>query len=613
MNNRLFYILTALGLIVFPFAIHPIGGYPGLATDILILGIGALGFNILLGYAGLLSYGQAMFYGVGSYVALLTVTRFFPQVHSIWLAIFLAVAFVTVMALVIGAVTVRLYGIYFALLTLAFAQMFFFIVFQWRSLTRGDDGLQGITAPPLTLGPWSLDLTSTLPDLNLGPFGNLHDVHYWYIFSAVITFAVLVFVRILVRSQYGEVLAAIRENEERSTFVGFDPKLYKIAAFTLAGMLTGLSGALKGLSQTSTAVDSLDIDTSGNFVIFTVVGGLKTLFGPLLGTGIVWYLQNVIGGKTDAWRLIEGLIFVAVIVFLPAGLLGIRQPARMPYDTDRPRGSRSYPPQLTDVVGDEPILVVKSLSRYFGKFAAVSDVNFRVRSGELRAVIGPNGAGKTTFFNVLAGLRGASEGAIYFKGHDITRMPGPQRVALGIAKAFQTANVYADETVFQNVRLAALAKVQGTFRPEFLRASRRLDEVGELAHDALEMLDLASMSETRVGDLSHGDKKRLDIAVALATQPEILLLDEPVAGMSIEEVQKTERLIRALAKRMTVLIIEHDMDLIMGISDSITVLHQGKVLAEGTPAEIRANKLVQEVYLGGHLQGELTEGGEHKA
>jgi branched-chain amino acid transport system ATP-binding protein/branched-chain amino acid transport system permease protein len=611
-NNRLFYILTALGLIVFPFAIHPIGGYPGLATDILILGIGAIGFNLLLGYAGLLSYGQAMFYGVGSYVALLTVTRFFPQVHSIWLALLLAVVFVTVMAFVIGAVTVRLYGIYFALLTLAFAQMFFFIVFQWRSLTRGDDGLQGITAPPLTLGPWSLDLTATLSDLNLGPFGNLHDVHYWYPFAAIITFGVLVFVRVLVRSQYGEVLAAIRENEERSTFVGFDPKLYKIAAFTIAGMLTGLSGALKGLFQTSTAVDSLDIDTSGNFVIFTVVGGVKTLFGPLLGTGIVWYLQNVIGGKTDAWRLIEGLIFVAVIVLLPAGLLGIRQPARLPYDVDRGRGRRSYPSQLPDVVGDEPILVVKSLSRYFGKFAAVSDVNFRVRTGELRAVIGPNGAGKTTFFNVLAGLLGASEGAIYFKGHDITRMPGPQRVALGVAKAFQTANVYPDETVFQNVRLAALARVQGMFRPEFLRASRRLDEVAELAHDALEMLDLASMSEVRVGDLSHGDKKRLDIAVALATQPKILLLDEPVAGMSIEEVQKTDRLIRALAKRMTVLIIEHDMDLIMGLSDSITVLHQGKVLAEGTPAEIRANRLVQEVYLGGHLQGELPDVKEYK-
>jgi branched-chain amino acid transport system permease protein len=317
-----FYGLTILGLVLFPFLIHPIGGYAGLATQILIVGIASVGFNILLGYAGLLSYGQAMFYGVGSYMALLTVSRFFPEHPNFWLAIFLAVAFVTLMALLIGMLVVRLYGIYFALLTLAFAQMFFFIVFKWRDLTQGDDGLQGITAPPLTFGPWSLDLTGTFPALDLGPFGNLSEVHYWYAFAAIVMLLVLAFTRILVRSEFGEVLTAVRENEERSTFIGFDPRRYKIAAFVIAGALTGLSGALRGLYETSTAPDSLTVETSGNFVIFTVVGGVKTLLGPLLGTGLVMYLQNVISAKTDAWRLIEGIIFVLVIVFLPGGILG---------------------------------------------------------------------------------------------------------------------------------------------------------------------------------------------------------------------------------------------------------------------------------------------------
>jgi ABC-type branched-subunit amino acid transport system ATPase component/ABC-type branched-subunit amino acid transport system permease subunit len=600
MKDWAFYLLTAVGLALFPLAIHPIGGYSGLATEILLLGIGAMGFNLLLGYAGLLSYGQAMFYGVGSYVALLTVSRFFPQVHSIWLALLLAVIFVGLMALVIGIVTVRLYGIYFALLTLAFAQMFYFIVFQWRSLTRGDDGLQGITSPPLTLGPWSLDLTTRLPSLNLGPFGNLNEVTYWYPFAAIVILLILAFVRTLISSQYGEVLAAIRENEERSVFIGFDSKRYRIAAFTLAGALTGLSGALYGLHQTSTAVDTLDVDTSGSFVIFTVVGGVKTLFGPLLGTGIIEYLQNVISGKTDAWRLIEGLIFVAVIAFMPRGLLGsVPRVSEFAY---QPRFRRTEPLTEPRRVSEGIILETKGLSRYFGAFAANSKIDFSVRAGELRAVIGPNGAGKTTFFNVLAGLRSASEGQIFFKGQEITRMPGAQRVASGVAKAFQTASIYPDESVFENVRLAALARVQGMFAPEFLRRSGRLGRVDDIAHDALEQLDLRDVAALRAGSLSHGDKKRLDIAVALATQPELLLLDEPVAGMSIEEVQKTDRLIRALAKKMTVLIIEHDMDLIMGISDSITVLHQGKVLAEGTPAEIRANRLVQEAYLGGYAE-----------
>jgi len=252
-----------------------------------------------------------------------------------------------------------------------------------------------------------------------------------------------------------------------------------------------------------------------------------------------------------------------------------------------------------------PLLETKGLGKRFGNFAANSGIDFSVRDGELRAVIGPNGAGKTTFFNILSGVALASEGDIFFQGSRITQVAGPRRVALGIAKAFQTANIYPDESVFQNCRLAALARSQGSFALEIFRGSQRLAEVDAAAEDALELVDLASLADARAGDLSHGDKKRLDIALALATKPRIVLLDEPVAGMAIEEVRKTDRLIRGLAKRMTVLIIEHDMDLVMGISDSITVLHQGKILAEGTPAEIRANARVQEAYLGGHAEGHV--------
>jgi ABC-type branched-subunit amino acid transport system ATPase component len=253
----------------------------------------------------------------------------------------------------------------------------------------------------------------------------------------------------------------------------------------------------------------------------------------------------------------------------------------------------------------ETILETKGLGKRFGHFAANSDIDFSVREGELRAVIGPNGAGKTTFFNLLSGIALPTEGEIFFKGERITTVAGARRVERGIAKAFQTSNIYPDESVFQNCRLAALARTQGLFRLELFRKSERLPGVDALANEALELVDLTAFRDARAGDLSHGDKKRLDIALALATRPQILLLDEPVAGMSIEEVHKTDLLIRGLAKRMTVLIIEHDMDLVMGISDSITVLHQGKILASGTPAEIRANQRVQEAYLGGHTEGTI--------
>jgi len=253
----------------------------------------------------------------------------------------------------------------------------------------------------------------------------------------------------------------------------------------------------------------------------------------------------------------------------------------------------------------DAILETRGLGKSFGHFAAAADIDFRVAPGELRAVIGPNGAGKTTFFNLIAGTIAPTSGTISFKDRDVTRTSGTRRVHLGLAKAFQTANLYGDQTVHQNCRLAALAHVQGPFAPQVFRRSKRLGTVDEIAARALSRLELDGLADVRAGDLSHGDKKRLDIAVALATEPEILLLDEPVAGMSRDEARKTEALIRRLASEMTVLIIEHDMDLIMGISDSITVLHQGRVLATGTPGEIRENPNVQEAYLGGHSQEEM--------
>jgi ABC-type branched-subunit amino acid transport system ATPase component len=251
------------------------------------------------------------------------------------------------------------------------------------------------------------------------------------------------------------------------------------------------------------------------------------------------------------------------------------------------------------------ILETKGLGKSFGRFAANADIDFSVNQGELRAVIGPNGAGKTTFFNMLSGTIAATSGTIFFKGNDITGSSGTRRVHLGIAKAFQTANIYPEQTVRQNCRLAALAHTQGAFALEVLRRSGRLTGVDMLADRAIEQLELGHVAGVRSGDLAHGDKKRLDIAIALATEPEILLLDEPVAGMSRDEARKTEALVRKLASSMTVLIIEHDMDLIMGISDSITVLEAGRVLANGTPAEIRANQRVQDAYLGGHSEAEI--------
>jgi branched-chain amino acid transport system permease protein len=511
-----------------------------------------------------------------------------------------------------------LYGIYFALLTLAFAQMVFFIVEQAKDWTNGDDGLQSIAKALLPVGPRNVDLEQALPNVALGIFGNLGDIKLWYVFAAIVLIAVLLFTRLLTRSQFGEVLTAIRENEERSVMVGFSAPLYRLAAFGIAGALTGLAGALRACYDGTVAVESLSIERSGQFVVYTVVGGVQTLVSPVVGTALIMYLENVLSGRTTAWRLIEGLIFVAVIVFLPRGVLGtlLKQREKNPRSIFvralRPRTEEPDPLLKPGLEGHRagPMSIIETfkLGKLFGRFAANNDIDFRVDPGELRAVIGPNGAGKTTFFNLLSGTIAPTTGSINYKGRDVSRVSGTSRVHLGIAKAFQTASLYPDQTVRQNCRLAALARVQGPFALQVLRRSTRLDDVDALAERAMDRLELTGVAEVRAGDLSHGDKKRLDIAIALATQPQILLLDEPVAGMSKDEARKTESLIRKLSTEMTVLVIEHDMEMVMGISDSITVLHQGTVLATGTPAEIRDNQSVQEAYLGGHTEAELTSG-----
>ena len=315
-------LLTFIGLALFPFVFHAIDGYAGLATQIVIVSIASIGFNFLLGYTGLLSYGHAMFYGGGGYVAALLLIRLMPQHPNLWLAVIGGTLAATVLALLVGALAVRLYGIYFALLTLAFAQMIFFVVEQSQDWTNGDDGLQNFPTALMPVGPYTIDLGTSLPALGLGPFGNLSDIKLWYVLAALVLLGVIVGMRALTRSQFGEVLTAIRENEERSSLIGFNAAAYRLAAFAISGALTGLSGALRALYDGTVAVDAVSIDRSGSFVIYTIVGGVQTLFGPVIGTGLIMYLEAVLSAQLSYWRLIEGVIFVAVIIFLPAGIVG---------------------------------------------------------------------------------------------------------------------------------------------------------------------------------------------------------------------------------------------------------------------------------------------------
>jgi branched-chain amino acid transport system ATP-binding protein len=242
------------------------------------------------------------------------------------------------------------------------------------------------------------------------------------------------------------------------------------------------------------------------------------------------------------------------------------------------------------------ILKVEHLNKAFGGLLATCDVSYEMQTGELSAIIGPNGAGKSTFFNLLTGYHKADSGRVFFKGIDITSQP-PHRIArLGIARAFQVSNIYLALTTYANVRQAVLAQQMKTLN--FFTPARRLAKQETL--ELLEITGLAQHADRVAGNLSQGDKKRLELAIALGSKPELLFLDEPTAGMSGEETHETMNLIKRLNQemRLTILFTEHDMSVVFGYAKRLTVLHQGAIIAEGSPDEVRSNETAQKIYLG---------------
>lgn len=295
----------AVSIILF-FAILPfIVPYKGLATQVLVYGLFALGFNLLYGYTGLLSFGHAAYFGLGAYGAGITLAKL--GWHSVWVALLIGIAVAGVGGLVVGFLSLRRRGIYFAMLTLAFAQLFYFIAFHLSDLTGGDDGLRGIPKLSLGLLGWQV------------PLGNPLNFHYFALFW--VGLAVLVLRRVL-DSPFGTVIAAIRENSDRAQACGYDIVRIKLVAFVFSALLTGLAGALDALRITVVPVEALYWSTSGQAVIMTLLGGAGTFFGPFVGAGTYLVLQDRLSLIMESWPLVIGLLFMAFVLFLPKGIWG---------------------------------------------------------------------------------------------------------------------------------------------------------------------------------------------------------------------------------------------------------------------------------------------------
>jgi branched-chain amino acid transport system permease protein len=606
--------LTAIGLIAAPFVLPHLGFAPNTVNRILVWGLFGLGFDILFGFTGLLSFGQSAFYGTGGFVAayLLTQTGFSNVVGALVIGMIAAAA----TGYLVGLIALRRTGIYFAMITVAIAEVFFFVEFNPLSdWTGGENGLPGVPTPSFNLG-----------------FTTLHFTNGWslYQFIALCYFIGIVIALRIVRSPVGTILSAIRDNPLRATAVGHNIHGYKLTAFVIAAAYAGFAGGLLGVLQAFMPPDAFTFDTSGQLVMQTAIGGRGTLFGPLVGAAVWLFLQDFLQaalGLGAAWKLVLGVVFVLLVCFLRGGIVGglvdlygflagkrtkeaVEQaPSGLTAEAEQKaaeaeiaKRSAAVPmPALATKRGNcsGPILKASGLTKRYGGLVANSDIDFTVGRGELRGIIGPNGAGKSTFFKMLTCEIPPTSGSIVFEGRDITGMNITDVCQLGLTKSYQVNQLFSGLTVRDNVVIAALAALRGRFKLDMFSSLNSIEGLNEQVERTLELVNLASRDLTPVSELAYGEKRRLEIGLALATSPALLLLDEPLAGMSPRERVETVSLLKSIGRERTMIIIDHDMDALFELAERVTVLQEGRVLVEGTPEEIKKSAAVQEAYLGG--------------
>jgi branched-chain amino acid transport system permease protein len=604
--------LTAAGLIAAPFVLPYLGFTPTTVNRILIWGLFGIGFDILFGFTGLLSFGQSAFFGTGGMVTayLLTVTNF-PHVVT---AVFIGMLATAIVGFLVGLIALRRTGIYFAMITVAIAEVFHFVEFNPLSdYTGGENGLPGVPTPTFHLGFSTLRFDS---DFKLYFF-----LAFWYFVGFVIALRI-------VRSPVGAILRAIRDNPLRAAAVGHNIHSYKLTAFVVAAAYAGFAGGLLGIMQGFMPPDAFTFDTSGQLVMQTAIGGAGTLFGPLIGATVWLYLSDFLQTSLHlgaTWKLVLGIVFVLLVCFLRRGIVGgLVDLMRLAPGTAKRRniaesGGHEVSPSVAiaadnaapivqlmpsqrrpQPAGDSStILQAEGLTKRFGGLVANDGINFSVRRGERRGIIGPNGAGKSTFFKMLTCEMHPSDGRIVFEGRDITGMDVTEVCQLGLTKSYQVNQLFTRLTVRENATIAALADKRGPFRLDLLRQVASVEGLTRRVDDTLKVVHLAERADLPVSELAYGEKRRLEIGLALATAPSLLLLDEPLAGMSPLERVEMVQLLKSIGRGRTMIIIDHDMDSLFELVESITVLQEGRVLVEGTPLEIKGSKAVQEAYLGG--------------
>jgi len=578
-------LIATVALIALPPAVQMLGLSINTASMVVILAIATMGLNLLVGYTGLVSFGHSAWFGIGAYAAGLIQKNWFND--QLALPTLLSMLFVAALAAFVGLVILRRRGVYFSLLTLALAALTYTIAFRWTEVTGGEDGLGGLTRGGI--GTISFD-----------------DGLNFYILVALIGIAVLYVLLRLVRSPFGHVLVAIRENQLRATFQGYPVERYKLVVFVISAVVTGLGGALLGFQTYLVSAESVSVPFSGEMLAMVVIGGMRNMLGPALGALFFILFREMFSIWTGHWLLWFGLVFVLFVIYSPTGLIGIWQKLSRrwwPLPEEAAAMSKRkiheglpLPTFLRPGGLQGTVLQADGVSKKFGGIRAVTDASLAVRAGEIHALIGPNGAGKTTLFNLVSGLFPPDAGTVRLKGQDIQGIP-PNRIChAGLARSFQITNLFRGLSIYENLRLSLQAQ-----RPMRFDIWRDIDSYADVHAETTELirfLGLEGIETIEGGELSYGGQRLVDLGIALGSKPQVLLLDEPLAGLAAAERERVSNLIRNVATNIPVLIVEHDIDRVLGFSQRVTVMNQGEVLMTGAPADVRADRRVQELYTG---------------
>ena len=553
--------------------------YLRVAFNLAVTFIAATGFNVLVGQAGQKSLGHAGLYAVGAYaMALLTAT----YAWNPWASLLAAALLSALGGVVVAIPALRVRGPSLAMVTIAFGIVIETIVTQWTGVFGGQAGIYGVL--PLT---WR---------------GAALTTQQWVLVAVLIGLALHVAVSLLLSSRYGRGFAAVRTSEIAAESVGISVHRFKILAFAISAVTCGIAGALTASQNEYINSDFITFNLSVFLLVVVLFGG-RSPSGSFLGAACLTVLDAFLG----RWPAIQHFTYGALLLFalyaMPEGLSGFI--ARFMRRRPRP-----LPPAAEWVAGERagastpgaPLLQVEGLHKAFGGVLATAGVSFQLRRGAVVSLIGPNGAGKTTLLNLLSGALVPDAGRVVFKGQDITGYAANRIARAGIGRTFQNLKLFSGLSVLQTVMVGLFPTQRSGFLTCALGLPARWREERRVQQEAaaiLRFFQLDRHAQERADKLPYGLQRKLEIARAAATHPDLLLLDEPAAGLNPSEAEQLTELILALrARGFTILLIEHHMDLVMAVSDHVVVMDRGEKLAEGAPIEMQNDARVIAAYLG---------------